>query len=87
MEWSTESKANGLELWTNLERGQFIAQFDETQVQFTAKVVRQTPVIVVDAKVGAANLADAQFLLLIRGRGHWISIIRLWKRRERSKLF
>jgi hypothetical protein len=45
---------------------QLLADFDEAEVKFSAEVIRQPPVVVVDAEVGRAHLADAQLLLLVR---------------------
>ncbi len=47
-----------------------LSDLDEAQVQFAAKVVSETPVIIMETKIGRANLTDAQLLLLETGGGH-----------------
>jgi len=40
------------------------AQVDESQMQFSSKMVGEAPVVVVQSQIRRANLADAQSLLL-----------------------
>ena len=43
---------------------QLLADLNEAQVQFAAKVVGQAAIVVVEAEVGGAHLAHPQLLLL-----------------------
>ena len=54
-----------------------IANLNESEVKFAAKVVSESPVIVVDAEIGRADFADAQFLLLVRAGRHRVSVLLL----------
>lgn len=46
-------------------------------MQFTAKVVGQTSVVVMDTKVGGANLAYTKLLLLVARCWHGVAIFNL----------
>ena len=54
-----------------------IAHLDEPEVKLAAKVVGESPVVVVDAEIGGADFADAQLLLLVRAGRHRVSVLLL----------
>ncbi len=62
---------------TDLE---LLADLDEAEVELAAKVVGQPPVVVVDAQVGRADLANAQLLLLVRRRRHGVAVLLFGRR-------
>ena len=45
---------------------QFFSDLDETKMELSSEVIRQPTVIVVDAKVGGADFAHPELLLLVR---------------------
>ena len=53
---------------------QLLADLNEAQVQFAAKVVGQAAIVVVEAEVGGAHLAHPQLLLLEAGRRHGVPV-------------
>lgn len=46
-------------------------------MQFPAEMICQSPVIVVNAEVGGANLAHPQLLLLVAARRHRVAVLLL----------
>lgn len=46
-------------------------------MKFASKVIGQTSIVVVDAKIGRADFAHAKFLLLVRRGRHRIPIFQL----------
>ena len=46
-------------------------------MKLAAKVVGESPVVVVDAEIGGADLADAQLLLLVRAGRHRVAVLLL----------
>ena len=57
---------------------QLLTDDDESKMQLAAEVVSQSPIIVVDTKVGWAHLTHPQLLLLVAGRRHWVAILNLY---------
>lgn len=49
---------------THPELVKLLAYFNKSQMQLSTKVVSQSPIIVMEPKVGRAHLTDSQFLLL-----------------------
>ena len=46
-------------------------------MKLAAKVVGESPVVVVDAEIGGADFADAQLLLLVRAGRHRVAVLLL----------
>ena len=56
---------------------QFLPNLDESQMQLATEVIRQPPVVVMDAQVSRADLTDPQLLLLVRTGGHRVAVFLL----------
>ena len=56
----------------HLQRLKLLANGDESQVELAAEMIGQASVVVVNAEVGRADLAHAQFLLLVTTGRHGI---------------